>query len=222
VSTTDAAKFVCASPGSLEYIHETDFHLEDPRGALLVDVLEDGRFEVHPLDTLKRARCVVTVDLDTVVVPEALHQTALARCREQRVAEKAILGIRLAGEPPFAKAQLPVLALERRIREALKPVSLDVRFDEDAREVTSSDDATREDDVAATLGQILGERAADSSRELLERLAGFVAPRVGDGGAWRGRDDPGLEDALSVLLDLVAGAQANSVREVLASLPEES
>lgn len=221
VSSVEASRFVCASPGSLEYIHETDFHLEDPRGALLVDVQEDGRFEVHPLDTLKRPRCVVTVDLATVVVPEALHEVTLARCREQGVLEKAILGIRLAGEPPFARAQLPVLALERRIREALRPVSLDVRFDEDAREAAASDDASREDDVAATLGQILRERAGDSAPELLERVAGFVAPRVGDGGAWRGKDDPGLEDALSVLLDLVAGAQAGAVREVLASLPEE-
>jgi hypothetical protein len=216
------APFVWASPGSLEYVHETDFHLEDPRGAILVSVLDDGRFEVQPVDTLKRARCVVVLDLATLAAPEDLIGAVLARCHEAGVPERAILGLRLAGEPPFARSQLPVLALERRLREALKPVSMDVRFDEDAREAALPDDARRPDDVAATLAHALGERASGVAPEVLERVAAFVAPRVGDGGSWReASSESELEDALSVLLDLVAGPQAAGVREVLASLSVE-
>src|SRR5262249_12624330 len=42
-----ALSFVAASPGSLEYIHETDFHREHPRGAILVTVGDDGRFSLE-------------------------------------------------------------------------------------------------------------------------------------------------------------------------------
>lgn len=228
ISTVEPARFVVASPGSLEYIHETDFHLEDPRGAILVDVTEDGQFHARPKDTLKRTRCVVTIDLATVASPESIHDIALERCRELGVPERAILGVRLAGEPPFARAQLPLLALERRLRDALEPVSIDVRFDEDPADRVVADETTRTDDVAATLAVVLRERASDVSPDLLERVASFVAPRVGDGGLWHraaAESSPDasheLEDALALLLDLVAGPQAAGVREVLASLPDE-
>lgn len=230
------ASFAYASPGSLEYIHETDFHLEDPRGALLVDVDDDGRFTVAARDTVKRPRCAVTVDLAGVAAPADLHAAVISRCAEVGVPPKAILGIRLAGEPPFSRSQLPVLALERRIREAFAPVSLDVRFDEGALEGGSGGETHREDDVTATLALALRERAGDVAPELLERVAAFVAPRVGDGGVWRSQatsreldrrsaselDQRGaseLDDALSLLLDLVAGPQAAGVRELLAELP---
>jgi DNA repair exonuclease SbcCD nuclease subunit len=214
------ARFVAASPGSLEYIHETDFHLEDPRGAILVDVLEDGSFSVMPKDTLKRPRCVVHVDLGTLALPEDVIGAALARCREAAVPEGAILGVILQGTPGFARAQVPVPALERRIRDELAPVSVEVRFEEDQVEVASgASEGERADDVASTLELLLAERAPGADKAALARLAAFVAPRVGDGGAWRATEEGSeLDDALALLLDVVAGPQAGLVRDVLAGL----
>jgi len=214
------ARFVAASPGSLEYIHETDFHLEDPRGAILVDVLEDGSFSVMPKDTLKRPRCVVRVDLGAVALPEDVVSAALARCREAGVPEGAILGVILEGTPSFARAQVPVPALERRLRDELAPISVEVRFEEDRVEVVGPGSVgERGDDVASTLELVLAERAPGADKAALARLAAFVGPRVGDGGVWRATEEGSeLEDTLALLLDVVAGSQAAEVRDVLAGL----
>jgi DNA repair exonuclease SbcCD nuclease subunit len=224
------ARFVTASPGSLEYIHETDFHMEDPRGALLVDVMEDGRFQVAPRDTVKRTRSVVTVDLAALAAPADLQEATLERCRAAGVGPRAILGVRLLGEPPFARAQLPLLALERRLREALAPVSLDVRFDDEVQESIAQFDSQRDParerdaDVATTLAVALAERVPGVSAGEVERLASFVAPRVGEGGAWRtaAEGDAELEDTLAVLLGLVAGDEAASVMKIVRELPWSS
>jgi DNA repair exonuclease SbcCD nuclease subunit len=220
--------FVAASPGSLEYVHESDFHLDDARGAFLVTVRDDGRFAVEAWDTLKRPRVAVRLSLASLVVPSDLPELGVTVCGARGLEPGAILGLLLDGEPPFSRAQLPLAALERQVREAFRPASLDIRFTDEVAlphgDLVSADGTagrTAEDDVTAVLRQLLKERLPVSvPLGQIDRLANFLAPRLAPNGAWRdpasdlaadGGRGSELPDALACLLELVAGDDARWV-----------